>query len=388
MRITVESSSNPGHIASKEEFEIFSGKSAGICYMKENFEKLRNESKEKTLKRANGTKISGHHSVFDHDVISLYLEDIPKALAMVLNNEKMYTTSEKSARYTKMKADALESELYFKWVDIFKDKIKGLYQEKYPDFFTDLRIEKLAQENARCIISVFTPTSMMYTVSYRQLNYIYGFMMSEIESITKHPFYEKLVPYFKEFCDLVYKLGFIDDTLVKNNKGRRLSLINSYDAEEYFGDVYITSYKISLACLAQAQRHRTISYYFDYLEKPEFYIPDILLDDEKLKQEWLDDMNKVKDNLPEGLLVKVTESGSMDNFILKMMERKCSFAQLEINKSTNEILNKYVKALKGKNHKRANEMEGYTHGARCTFKNFVCTSPCKFPLGIIETRKV
>ena len=86
----------------KEEFETFSGHAAGVCYMKGTFEKLVNEKPEKTASRVAMVKNGGHHSVFDHDFINLELEDIPKALAMVINNEHFYNTSEKSARYTKM----------------------------------------------------------------------------------------------------------------------------------------------------------------------------------------------------------------------------------------------------------------------------------------------
>ena len=54
---------------------------------------------EKTRKREGMIKASGHHSPFDHVNIMLELDQIPKIIAMYLNNEKMYTTSEKSARY-------------------------------------------------------------------------------------------------------------------------------------------------------------------------------------------------------------------------------------------------------------------------------------------------
>lgn len=386
MKITVEGSTKPGFKADKKDFEIFSGKAAGICYMKENFEALKNEEESKTLKRADGTKFSGHHSVFDHDYINLYLEDIPKALAMVLNNEKMYTTSEKSARYTRMVMTEKERTLYEKWLGIFEKLISEKYKDKYKDFFTDLRIKKLAQENARYLTSVFTPTSMMYTVSYRQLNYLYGFMKNEIERETHHPFYEKLLDYMYDFCIELEKTGFIDHTLVRNNKGRSLSLINTYKPVETFGDVYATTYEASLAELAEAQRHRTLNYTIDYTQEPKFFVPPIISKDKDLSSMWLEDIGSLKDNVPQGMLVSVSEMGTMDNFILKMMERKCSFALLEINMQTNDTLKKYVKALKEQNHPRADELELYTRGSRCTFKEFKCTSPCGFKEGINETR--
>ena len=112
MKIKVIASTKVGYELPKEEAVDFSGKSAGICYLPDTLETLFSEDKEKTQKRANGTLKSGHHSVFGHPTYNLSLEGIPKILAMILNNEKMYNTSEKSARYTKMQPSKEEKELY------------------------------------------------------------------------------------------------------------------------------------------------------------------------------------------------------------------------------------------------------------------------------------
>ena len=111
MKIEVIASTKPGEITKKEDFDLFSGKCAGVCYMVDSFEALLDEPEEKTRKRILRTQKGGHHSVFDHNYVTLYLEGIPKLLAMLINNEKMYTTSEKSARYTKMKMEGKEKEL-------------------------------------------------------------------------------------------------------------------------------------------------------------------------------------------------------------------------------------------------------------------------------------
>jgi hypothetical protein len=71
-----------------------------------------------------------------------------------------------------------------------------------------------------------------------------------------------------------------------------------------------------------------------------------------------------------------------------MKERKCTFAQLEINQITNETLKKYEYSLKLKTHHRAEELMNYTKGSRCTFPDFKCTAPCGFALGINETREI
>jgi hypothetical protein len=278
-----------------------------------------------------------------------------------------------------------EQILYDKWLKIFKDIIKQTYQEKYPIFFTDSRIEKLAQENARYLISVFTPTSMVYSTTYRQLNYLYGFLQSELAKPNKTPFEVKLSDSIKEFCDLIKtQTPYIDETLVENNKGRELSLFNNkYNSTvEYFGDVYCTNYKGSFAQLAQAQRHRTLSYNLSFLDQPEFYVPLIIKKDKALVDEWLADCKSQTNVFPQGMLVNICEKGTMENFILKLKERKCTFAQLEINKQASATLKKYIAHLEKNNH----TLKLYDKGARCTFPDFKCTAPCRFKEGITEER--
>lgn len=390
MKITVIASTKPNHISKKEELENFSGHAAGVCYMPDTFETLMNEPGEKTLRRVNQTKSSGHHSVYDHETISLQLEGIPKILAMLLNNEKMYTTSEKSARYTKMQLTEKEQKLFTKWHEIYKNKIKDLYQAKYPTFFTDSRIDKLALENARYLNSIFTPTFLIYTCSYRQLNILYSFLQKEINRENKNAIYERLTPYMIEFCELIKtNTPYFDEYLARNEKQRGFSLINNtkYVVEEHFGDTYSVTYKAATPNLAQALRHRTLNYNFNIPENIEFYVPLIIKDDKNLVNEWINDLTSLKDNFPQGILLEVNEMGTLDNFILKLKERKCTFAQLEIERTSTEVLNKYVEGLKRSNHPRYEELKAYTHGSRCTFPDYTCPCPCGVLEGINGTRK-
>ena len=41
------------------------------------------------------------------------------------------------------------------------------------------------------------------------------------------------------------------------------------------------------------------------------------------------------------MLVQVNERGTIENFVLKCMERLCGFSQLEIMQETKNIMNKY-----------------------------------------------
>lgn len=377
----------------KERTLDFSGKAAGICYDKEGFRHLINEDPKKTQNRIKRTLDTGHDSVYDHSFITLNIENIPKMLAMVLNNEHQYTTSEKSARYTPVeKSDEItetEANLYNKWLDILKIKIK----EKYGDKFDDSRIEKLAQENARYFVTVFMPTKMLYTTSFRQLNYIASWMMDYI-NITRRdssdPFEKRLANSMMSFIENIYELKAIDGRLLDNDKNRSLSIFgHDLDkVETYFGDVYSTTYLGSYAEYAQAHRHRTLDYQLERLDEKSYFIPPIIEDDSLLVNEWLNDMEKVKDLSPQGELVRISEVGKYSDFILKAKERLCTYAQLEIMQQTKKTLEQYKKALKEKKHPLYQDIRGYDRGARCTFPDYSCTSECGFSEGIKLVRKI
>lgn len=387
MEISVIATTKPNYISSKEDFDFFSGKCAGVCYMPNDFQSLVDEDSSKTIRRINQTKQGGHHSVYDHNSISLYLNGIPKIVAMILNNEKMYTTSEKSARYTKMSLPTIEQEMYDKWLSIFKDLIRNKYQLQYPNFFTDSKIEKLAQENARYLISIFTPTSMVYTTTYRQLNIIISLIEKKIVELNKSEFEIRLKEELVCFIKNLRELPYMDESMQNNEKCRELSLFRKehYKIKPYFSDVYITSYFATFAELAQAQRHRTIRYSIKIPNNYQFYIPPII-ESIKLQNEWIKDCEKLKNNFPQGMLVEVVESGDIDSFILKMKERKCTFAQLEINDQTNKTLKRYAYELDKKKHPRSEEFLCYLKGARCCLKNYKCNQPCGFVEGVFETR--
>lgn len=377
----------------KNEAMKLSGKIAGVCYDKEGFIHLLNEPEDKTRRRIDRTLNNGHHSVYDHISISLNLQNLPKVLAMVLNNEHQYTTSEKSARYTpviRQKGSNItedEERLYNKWMDILKVKIKA----QYKDVYSDAKIQKLAQENARYFVTVFMPTQMIYSTSFRQINYIASWMQKYIENADmSNAFSIKLVSSMQELLKELAEVNVLEEGLMRNEKGRSLSLFGKDldKKEEYFGNVYSTQYKGSLAELAQAHRHRTIDYQMEILDEKEYFIPPIIADDKLLVEEWLRDMQKVRDITPQGELVKISEIGKYDDFILKCKERLCSEAQLEIMLQTKKTLLKYKKALEESNNPLALDIEKYSHGARCTFPDFTCLSDCKFKEGKILTRKI
>lgn len=378
----------------KDEAIKLSGKIAGVCYDKEGFDHLMHEDEKKTIKRANMTLNNGHHSVFGHVNLSLNLQGVPKILAMTLNNEHEYTTSEKSSRYTpviRTEGSIItekEEELYNKWVEIFKIKIKN----EYGNVFNDFKIQTLAQENARSLVSVFMPTTLIYTTSLRQINYIASWMEKYIKENgeSKDKFKSDLSSSMEGFLSELDKLNILIPGLMTNDKNRSFSLFGSNldKKKDYFGDVYSTNYKMSFAGLAQAQRHRTLDYKIERTDEKEYFVPPILENDPVLVNEWLHDIESVKDVIPNGELVLVNENGNYENFILKCQERLCTAAQLEIMRQTRDTLLKYRDALKESESPLYDDIEKYTHGARCTFPNYKCSKPCGFKEGITLTRKI
>lgn len=371
MKIKVIASTKVGYVLPKEAAVDFSGKSAGICYLPDTVGALFSESSEKTLKRTNGNIRSGHHSVFGHPTYSLCLEEIPKILAMILNNEKMYNTSEKSARYTKMKPSPQEKELYEKWIVIFNEQILL----KYPDF-DEKKAKKLAQENARYLISVFTPATVMeYTVNFGQLNYIINWAKEYIKTDCDDEFSLKLKAVLEEFLQAIPDLEV--EGLNSNAKNRSFSLFAQRKIRnEEFGENYSTTYLASFAQLAQAQRHRTLAYEMTLLDEAQYYIPPIIRNIE-LEKEWIKDISSLKNFFPQGMLVQVNERGTIENFVLKCTERLCGSAQLEIMEQTQKTMAKYLDATKMQ-PELYNYLLTYSKGARCTFPGWKCNSPCIF----------
>ncbi len=375
----------------KQEAILLSGKIAGVCYDKEGFNHLINEDEEKTKRRVDMTLNNGHHSVYDHIMINFNIENIPKILAMILNNEKEYTTSEKSARYTPVESSSsisnVEIELYNKWTDIFINEIN----KRYKDVLTANKIKKLAQENARYLITVFMPTQMIYTTSLRQINYIASWLKKYVDNAQeKNDFENKLKKYIYEFISELKRINVLEDGLLKNEKNRSISLFNNNldKKEKYFGEVYFTTYKGTFAELAQAQRHRTLDYQMQIMTNKEFYVPLIIKDNDDLVNMWNNDMKKVSKYYPQGELILISECGKYDDFILKCMERLCTHAQLEIMLQTKLTLDEYREYLKDSNKELYKDICKYSKGARCTFPNYKCTEKCYFKEGVLLTRDI
>ena len=307
--------------------ELFASHAAAICYSEQNFEAVASEPIEKTLKRIAFNIKNGHHSVMDHYSISFYIENCPKFFAMMLNNEKVYGTSEKSGRYTTMQTEGLEKQLYDKWTE----KYETLIEQRYPNL-PELQRHKLALENARYIISIFTPsTSLLYTTNYRQWRYLLKWSQDIVNNPGRYFLGTYIMPYLQEFISALKDYGI---TPLDDGKERSFSIFGKRDRSEEFGETYCTTYAGSFALLAQEQRHRTLSYELTPHRPTSFYVPPILQEHHDLVDEWLGDLTSVANFYPQGMLININERGTVENFLLKCGERLCGSAQLEICQQT------------------------------------------------------
>lgn len=367
---------------SLEEATIFAGQMAGVCYLNNSMNYILEEDPEHTLKRAKMLLKSKHHSPFEHVTYTFLLEGIPKILAMILNNEKVYCTSEKSARYTKMKVNGPEAEFYNEWEHLISEEIS----KEYPDM-PEKRRTTLARENARYGISIFSPaTVMVHKIDLRQLNYILGYIEDYILNCKQTPFNDKLVPILREFYNQMQSFNIPE---LRENKGISLSLFSPRLRGRSFGEVYSYSYPGTFAQLAQAQRHRTLDYSI-MLPKENafsFYIPEIVKQHARLREKWESDLKSLAHLFPQGLLVTINERGTLENFVRKCYERLCGAAQLEIAEQTRDTLQHYHNNTKTSKPFIAKSLAPYLDRPRCKF-GYKCTTPCFFGPDGAFSRKV
>lgn len=393
MNITVTAISAEKNTLTRDDInkiKTFSGKNAGICYMKEKYFDSYITDNEKALNRFATVAATGHHSIADHARITILFENISKIIAMVLNSLGDYSTSEKSGRYTVMKAGGEEEKLYNKWLEIFKTRIKEV------DCTTpDTLVTKLAQENARYTLSVFLPaTTMSYTTSIRQYNYIIDWCERYVAEAPERNTYEKMLKQeIKELRDSLINAGLYVDEL-RDNKNRKFNFLanqvkyNIDSAKESYSDSYLIKYSCSFAMLAQAQRHRTLDYFMSFDgEARDFYIPEVIKDTD-YEEEWINDLTAIKDTTPIATMVNVVETGLFTNFLLKCDERLCGRAQLEIMKNTINTLHKFDKTNELSSFARE-EMRPYCSEGHVFMKcaRVKCKEPCHWGAQKAQTKK-
>jgi len=392
---------------------------------------IRNLESDATLiRRGLDTIFQDHTTPSEHQQVSLEITGIPKILCMILNNEKQYTADERSLRYTEVEENDyitnLEVRLYRKWLEKLEKRILEMTGDFYfkhnkSEASALKAIHKIAQENARYMVSCFMPTTITYTVPWIQLNKILVYMKRIIDN-PMNDFEKRLIPYLEDFInqckqldvaitkDSIYNVvesnDAVKDTLInkypqieqykgdksllyKNNKDVDLSLFaerNKFSGIELpncYGPVVSYNNTESIACLAQEHRHRTAYCEMKLLDKFTPVIPPIIADDHALVSEWCCDMYSVQDIYPQGQLVKVNRTMSVKN-MLKFVgqERACERAQLEIERvyTNNIIPDVYNGLLENEQYiSLANQVKPYVKKLRCQYPGYRCPSPCGHP---------
>jgi len=373
MKITLEGSTN--NIKTKEEALAIGRDGGRVCYSELDFGRIKAEPNKQDL--VDKLLAIKHHSPFDHPQLMFYFTQTPKIIFMILNNERVYTTSEKSARFTQMRLQGLQKELYDKWIDLFKVRI----QNQYPGMSSE-KTEKLAQENSRYLTSVFTPGKMLHTLSFRQLNHIMHFFEEFIVIAPDNDFNFRIKELMKEFNGIM-EPWYVGELIKVDRYLNLFAKRNNF--QEEFGESYSTNYRISFACLAQAHRHRTLNYQMQPLVAPiaegtefNYFIPPIIKNEQALVEEWLNDLEKVADDYSQGTLLDVNERGMFEDFVSKIYERLCGHAQLEIVNQTKKTLDAYLRATVLSHPHLHQELKKYTKGPRCTFPDYKCSQRCEF----------
>lgn len=419
-----------------ESLKTFSGKNAGICYLKETFEGAEALSAVKCAGRFITTSKIGHHSIADHAKIEVLFENCSKMFAMVMNSLQYYDTSEKSGRFTEMKGNSEEEvRLYEKWKGILKEKILGLrpdiddvvlteklrnkvnsesvmvvqrHCDKYESELSEiisssdatLPSSKLAQENARYMLSVFTrSTTFGYTTSLRQWNYIYDWTvkyLSKFESGVETYYFDselrKDMECLKEFIENNLYVGNLRDTknrcfdFLVTNSGVKDHPMKDYTFEEddYVGESYIFSSLCSMVTVAQIERSRTLKY-FMYIDvanpcKNGFFVPECIKC-AGLEKEWLDDLSSVAHLIPQATLVWVVETGFIGDFVLKCEERLCGAAMYEAMKVTSHTAETMVEAYDNATGALRNYVNQFYNADKCRLRTKCemlggCKKPC------------
>lgn len=368
------------------------GTISGECYSADGMFALTKQPIEKSFARANNCATSGHLSVFGHFMATLELVDIPKALIMLLNNNHINNTSERSMRFTKIEEACGEKDtaLYNKWRAIFVDKFTQTYGQKYPEIFTKSVIAKKANESARYIVSSYYKSSMVYTNSIREFTY----MSRCLDDILKqgdnmHPFYKGMKKELEEFNTLLKQTGLVFSEF--NDQGKKdFSLLskNNKIVTPYYGDCIVDTYKMSLSCTAHLHRHRFVNMSIAFDEKPTFFVPHILEDDKNLVEDWLKDCESQIDVMPQALLVNINEIVPTQLITKKYAERLCYHAQLEICDVCLKQVQRILKNLDPNVVGVREQLEKIT-ASRCTWlEGFKCSSPCGFAEGVKCTRKI
>lgn len=358
---------------SLEDTLNYLGKQAGVCYLSEPYANMEHKV-QKNIKRCKQALALGHHSIAEHLHVTLLLEDIPKYLAMWLNTQGVYSTSEKSGRYTDISQglSLTEAALYKKWVEILKPEIKRKYTQ-----LNEAEVARHAMENGRYMLSMYIPTTMVYTTNMRQ----WGYICRRLERLLQQP---TVLPEEAEAAELLLKklkeVQILDclqlqelypRPLMRQELKRVTEIPCNYCAES---NNYTAGYTASTVAVAQLIRHRTVKYTMGIIPNA-YYTPPIVQSMGK-ESEWLKDIATV--DSPQGQLWLVREQGNLFALREKARERLCGRAQLEVYRITKDTIEQVVSEteVKTEEQKKLAALVSGTGVAKLKCEIYPCMQGC------------
>lgn len=238
-----------------------------------------------------------------------------------------------------------------------------------------LPVNTRSQENARYMLGIFTKsTTFGYTTTLAQWNFIHDWCEKyigqfevvpknlSVTGLLRHKTDNTVRPatYFetevwkdmRELYAYIHENLYIDD--LRDHKKRGFDMLAGifdenhfmkdydHDRDENIRFSYTTDYDASLIVLSHIHRHKTIKYYMGLdVEHAGFYVP-IFIRGTKLEEEWLKDMESVRHLVPQGMLVHIIETGTLENFAMKTSERFCGCAMLETMLNVKSVAEKFV----------------------------------------------
>ena len=384
MKVYVHAATKAGHAVSIDEVKLICGQAACICYGPDSFDEILARDDKDVMATSEGCIHNLHLSTLQHYFITFNFEGIPKLAAMILNNERPYNTSEKSGRYTVMSCGGREKELYDKWRVRFAELISA----EYPHLSGKI-VKKLAQENARCFISVLSPTTTMdYTVDICQANLLIRWFRHFCEIETGDPLKEAIKPWLAKIADAMAEICYIEG--VEDYRGRdTITFFAKRSRRTEFGECFSVNVDVSFASAAHFNRSRTLIFEFKTPIDPtdaSFYIPRILEKQSDI-DEYLADMLSIASLYPSGMLIHMNMRGTPEAFSLLVQERLCGATLPETCFTTKGILESYCSATFTSNTFVYDFLHPFQKGTKCSFGHYKCDRPCPLGPQMCFTRK-
>lgn len=282
---------------------------------------------------------------------TILFENIPKILAMLLNKEGVLSIPNPAE-----KTDQLTGEdrfVYTEWLHTFRHLFKRNHQT-----MESAEIEFLARKNAEYLLSVFTPITVVCSISTKQLGHIVGYFKSFTDEGYKGDFYAALRKHMLLFLKKIEHLD-INGLICDNKIVEPLINNNEFGHNECFSEVFSTTYLGSYAQLYELQSLNSgLSYTSCSTVLPEFYTPQILFHDKELVMNWLWEMKRSSVICPQGKCIMISERGTYENFILKANRCFTQASLPEASIQTNKTLQIYLECTEGFNNLKVNKQLG------------------------------